>query len=157
MIVDADARSKRMKYTAEVFTPDLLVTQMLMKLPKSVWAEGKTFCDPAVGNGQFLIYVLLQKIRRGHKPIEALRTIYGVDILPDNVNECRIRLLKLVSAFEDVTKEHIAIVLQNIACADSLEFDFEFEVSPSSKLVKKWMKIFAEIMDDIPLACFPAA
>lgn len=49
-------RSKERKsQLGEVFTPTKLVLQMLTKLPKGTkkgaWTEGKTYCDPACGNG----------------------------------------------------------------------------------------------------------
>ena len=82
-------RQQRAKRTAEVFTPNSLVNDMLNKLPEEVWEENKTFCDPAVGNGQFLVWILLRKIAKGHKPAEALKTVYGADIMRDNIQECR--------------------------------------------------------------------
>ncbi len=77
-------REKRRKQTAEVFTPNKLVNEMLDKLSdcsnNSVWKEGKTFCDPACGNGNFLVWVLLIKISKGHNPTEAIKAIHGLDI-----------------------------------------------------------------------------
>jgi len=57
-----ERRSERKKQTAEVFTPPKLVSDMLDKLPDTVWEDGKTFCDPACGDGNFLIQVLWRKI-----------------------------------------------------------------------------------------------
>jgi hypothetical protein len=64
----------------------------------------------------------------GHKPLEALLSIYGVDIMSDNIRECRIRLLLLVSLFETVTSDHIKAVLTNIVFVSkgSLEYDCSF-------------------------------
>ena len=39
--VNAKRRVKRKKQTAEVFTPDSLVNDMLNKLPDEVWEEEK--------------------------------------------------------------------------------------------------------------------
>ena len=84
----AALRSERAKKSAEVFTTDGLVGAMLSKLPKEVWEEGKTFVDPAgCGNGQFLMWVLIRKIAASHDPVEALKTLYGVDIVQENINE----------------------------------------------------------------------
>ena len=55
IIGQTETRKARQKQTAEIFTPDYLVNEMLDQLPKTVWEENKTFCDPACGNGQFLI------------------------------------------------------------------------------------------------------
>ena len=130
-----DVRAKRAKKTAEVFTPDELVCEMLSKLPKETWEEGKTYLDPAVGNGQFLIWVLIRKISLGHNPTEALKTLYGADIYQDNVNECKLRLLKVMQvAGINVTIEHVRIVSKNIFWCrpdvyskGSLDYDFEFD------------------------------
>jgi len=90
-------RSKeRIKRTAEVFTPPELVEEILNKLPSKVWRKGKTFIDPACGNGNFLVAVLTRKLKRGHPPLEALQSIYGTDIMLDNIQECRMRLLATV-------------------------------------------------------------
>src|ERR1035437_5515752 len=90
-------RQKRKKSTAEEFTPLPLVNEMLDKLTKEVWQEGKTYCDPACGNGNFLVEVLKRKLNNHHNALQALQTIYGVDIMQDNIKECRLRLLKLIS------------------------------------------------------------
>ena len=62
--INEKRREKRRKQTAEVFTPDTLVNEILDKLPKNVWQEGEehTVLDPTCGNGQFLIWVLLRKL-----------------------------------------------------------------------------------------------
>ncbi len=122
------SREERYRVTGEVFTPPSLTKKILSSLPKEVWKENKTFLDPACGNGNLLIPVLWRKIENGHKPLEALQSVYGVDIMPDNVRECRIRLLLLVSLFETVTGDHIKAVLTNIVFVKkgSLEYDFSF-------------------------------
>jgi predicted RNA methylase len=139
-------RDERKKQTAEVFTPPKLVRQMLNKLPTEVWKKGKTFIDPACGNGNFLIAVLHRKIERGHNVLEALLTIYGVDIMADNVQECRLKLLKLISLYETVTAEHIVAVIQNIVYINinnhpggSLDYDFAFDNKANSKHVERWV------------------
>jgi type I restriction-modification system DNA methylase subunit len=108
-----DIRDKRRKQTAEVFTPSWLVAQMLDKLPMEVWTENKTFCDPACGNGNFLVAILERKLAKGHPPLEALRTIYGVDIMADNVAECRQRLLDIVARVEKFSVGISTIIIRN--------------------------------------------
>lgn len=152
-MVKDEVRLARQKKTAEVFTPTALVMEMLSKLPKSVWKKGKTFLDPAVGNGQFLGAILLEKIKRGHKPLEALQSLYGVDIMKDNVNECRLKLLKAIATLEPITREHVEIVLTNIVCANSLEYDFNFSQKPRKDMVDNWIKGIYEngVFDKVPL------
>lgn len=86
---------ERQKKCGEVFTPTSLVLEMFSKLGEEAWEEGKTYCDPSAGNGQFLAAALLMKIGLGHDRLGALRAIYGVELLPDNVEVCKKRLTKL--------------------------------------------------------------
>ena len=110
----------RVKATGEVFTPTPLVQKMLDELPKSLFVDAtKTFCDPSCGDGQFLGEVIIRKIENGSTLEQALSTTYGVDIMQDNVDLCRERLL----CGRDDLKE---IVYKNIVCADALEYDYLF-------------------------------
>ena len=149
--------AERIKQNGEVFTPDFLVKEMIDKLPKSVWEEGKTFCDPAVGDGQFLVHVLQRKLEKGHNPLLALRLVYGVDIMRDSIKDCRIRLLKLVQHFTPVTREHIYTVMRNIVWVNqkhypngSLDYDFSFKNSIDERSIQRWLKDFNND-DDLPV------
>jgi len=139
-------REDRVKQTAEVFTPPRIVHQMLSKLPKEVWKKGKTFCDPACGNGNFLIAVLWRKIERNHNALEALQCVFGVDIMRDNILECRLRLLKIVSLYEEITEDHIKAVFTNIVWINknkyengSLDYDFSFNNKLNQRDIDRWM------------------
>ena len=133
--------NERIKLNGEVFTPPQLVCDMLDKLPKETWYKGKTFLDPACGNGNFLVEILERKLKRKHGPLDALRTIYGIELMADNVEECRIRILKIIATHEEVTAEHIQVVLTNIVCADALKYDMEFEEQkkPNYSETRKWI------------------
>lgn len=143
-----EKRKQRAKQTAEVFTPPKLIKQMLNKLPKEVWKKGKTFLDPACGNGNFLISVLWRKLERGHDSLDALKSIYGVDIMKDNIQECRLRLLKLISLYEDIEEEHVQTVFNNIIYINqnkhrggSLDYDFAFNSNRQSKQnIDRWLE-----------------
>ena len=88
-----DRMTDRVKETGEVFTPTDLVIEMLMGMPTSMFAPGKTVIDPACGDGQFLIAVKwLKVIEFNMSQDEALEDIYGVDIMRDNVDLCKRRL-----------------------------------------------------------------
>jgi len=114
-------RSKeRISKLGEVFTPTELVLEMLDELPVEMWEDGKTFLDPTCGNGQFLVQVLKRKIALGHK--ETLSTIYGADIMQDNVSECKERLLAIAGN----TKANRKILNTNIVCEDGLVYDYSF-------------------------------
>ena len=139
-----EKRQKRQKITAEVFTPPKLANEMLNKLPSEVWSENKTFLDPAAGNGEFLIWVFLRKVQKKHSTLAALQSIYGVEIMLDNVQECRIRLLKLSSWCGEITLDHISVVLTNIVCHDALTYDFEFNQIPHRKTCEAYWAIVQE-------------
>lgn len=113
----------RVKATGEVFTPTELVREMLERIPIEQFQDpAKTFLDNSCGDGQFLGEVLIRKMENGSTFEQALSTTYGVDLMQDNVNECRKRLL---CGSQD--PNHIAVVEQNIYQADGLKFSYEFK------------------------------
>jgi len=116
----------RIKQTAEVFTPTPLVQEMLDKLedsdPTLFSDPTKTFLDNSCGDGQFLSEVVIRKMERSGCSLEqALRTTYGVELMEDNVIECRKRL-----AGPEPTPEILEIVTKNIVCHDALTYDYTF-------------------------------
>jgi hypothetical protein len=112
--------SQRIKATGEVFTPTNLVQEILDQLPPELFTiPGKTFLDPSCGDGQFLSEVLIRKLESGQEFETALSSIYGVDLMKDNVVECRNRLL---CGREDLRH----IVDNNIVCTDGLEYHYRF-------------------------------
>jgi hypothetical protein len=117
----------RVKQTAEVFTPASLVQEMLDKLeeqdPTLFSDPNKTFLDNSCGDGQFLSEVIIRKMERSGCSLEqALKTTYGVELMEDNVNECRKRL-----AGPNPTPEILEIVTKNIVCHDALTYDYFFQ------------------------------
>jgi type I restriction-modification system DNA methylase subunit len=110
----------RIKATGEVFTPTPLVQEILDKLDPELFKDPtKTFLDPTCGDGQFLSEVLIRKLENGIDFETALSTIYGVDLMQDNVELCRERLL--------CGQEHLRyIVEKNIVCADALTYNYCF-------------------------------
>jgi type I restriction-modification system DNA methylase subunit len=110
----------RIKATGEVFTPTPLVQEILDQLPQELFRDPtKTFLDPSCGDGQFLGEVLIRKMENGSTFEQALSTIYGVDLMQDNVDLCRERLL---CGREDLRH----IVEKNIVCHDALTYDYSF-------------------------------
>ena len=84
---------QRIQATAEHFTPTELVQNMIDSLPEELFTDPtKTFIDPACGDGQFLGEVLIKKLENGIDLNTALDTLYGVDIMRDNVDLCKKRL-----------------------------------------------------------------
>ena len=121
-------RKLRRKETAEDFTPPELVLEMLDKLPSSCFTDpSKTFCDPAAGNGNFLVFILSRKLSLGHPPLQALATIWAVELMLDNVEEMKARLLALLpnTLTPEERIEAQRIVDHNIICHNALTWDFE--------------------------------
>jgi type I restriction-modification system DNA methylase subunit len=113
----------RVKATGEVFTPTSLVSEVLDSLPEEQFTNlTKTFLDPACGDGQFLGEVLIRKMENGSTFEQALSTVYGIDLMQDNVDLCRERLL---CGRNDLRH----IVEQNIVCADALRYHYRFDSS----------------------------
>ena len=116
----------RVKTTGEIFTPTSRVQKELDKIQKhepNAFADRiRTFIDPGCGDGQFLGEVLIRKMENGSTFEQALSTIYGVDLMPDNVKLCQDRLL---CGREDLRH----IVEQNIVCADALRYHYRFDGS----------------------------
>lgn len=99
----------------EVFTAEKEVNAMLNLLPQTIWNKiTNTFLEPACGTGNFLAEILsrkldavlellsAKKIKKKHQAfnysfhaVQAVSSIYGIEILTDNCNECRERLLNL--------------------------------------------------------------
>lgn len=119
---------KRVQDFGEVYTNPREVNAMCDLIPEDVWDNiDSTFLEPACGNGNFLVEIVRRKLNRCRTPQEALRavsSVYGIDILPDNVIESRERVKALVrDMFHGVD---LSVVDRNIICGDSLE------------IMKKW-------------------
>lgn len=116
----ADRDKVRVKSTGEVFTPTPLVQEILDQLDPALFTDpAKTFIDPSCGDGQFLSEVLIRKLQNGHTLEQALGTIYGVDLMADNVKLTQDRLLCGHEEFRP-------IVEKNIVNADALTYDYNF-------------------------------
>ena len=113
----------RIKQTNEVFTPTALVIEVLDQMDQVIFTDPtKTVIDNCCGDGQFLSEVLIRKVENGIDFETALSTIYGVDLMEDNVELCRERLQ---CGREDLRH----IVEQNIVCANALRYHYRFDGS----------------------------
>lgn len=129
----------RVKATGEVFTPTELVCEILEQIPTDQFTDpAKTFLDNSCGDGQFLGEVLIRKVENGIPFEQALQTIYGVDLMQDNVELCRERLL---CGREDLR----VIVEKNIVCADALRYHYRFDGTDPYKTQQEWH--FSDLFD----------
>lgn len=109
------------KQRGEVFTPEPLVEEMLGKLPPGFFTSvEKTMLDNSCGNGNFLVKILEWRMKNGISHLDALKTIYGIELDPDNAKECRERL-SLGSKSDDIWK----VLNHNIICANALDPNHE--------------------------------
>jgi hypothetical protein len=107
---------KSIKERGEVFTPMPLVREIIDKCGTIDKNIVKDILDNSCGNGNFLIEVLNKKIREGMSHLDALKTIYGIDIDENNVCECKKRL-----SLDSKDDEMWSILNRNIICADALD------------------------------------
>lgn len=98
---------QRVAERGEVFTAEREVNAMLDLVANECLRPDSRFLEPACGNGNFLTAILkrkLSELRRKYKnspydyekqAIVAIGSLYGVDIMRDNVDECRERLFSI--------------------------------------------------------------
>ena len=137
-----DRDKNRVKQTQECFTKDFLVQKACdiieEKDPTAFSDPTKTFIDPTgCGDGQFLGEVLIRKMENGIDFEQALSTIYGVDLMDDNVELCRERLL---CGREDLRH----IVERNIVCHDALTYDYSFNGTNNTNEELRFEELFHE-------------
>lgn len=135
---------KRVADHGEVFTNEREVNAMLDLVKHETERIDSRFLEPACGNGNFLAEVLRRKLavvdaRYRKSQIEweryaviAVSSIYGVDILEDNAQECRERLFQIfderyTTLFKDKCKEECRRSIKflfgrNILWGDALDF-----------------------------------
>ena len=130
------ARRKTGKKTNEFFTPYSIVKRMCDKIPDDEWADPeKTWLEPCMGDGNFVCYIIWNRIQHGVDWQTALKTLYGVELQADNVLECHDRVIDLLAKLNIDFDEHIArkIMKENLVCSDFFKWDFE-----------NWKPIFCE-------------
>ena len=135
---------KRVSDHGEVFTGEREVNAMLDLVKQETERIESRFLEPACGNGNFLAEVLRRKLkvvndRYSKNQIEweryatiTVSSIYGVDILEDNAEECRERLFKIFEeTYKSLFKEKIKdeclrsikyLLNRNILWGDALDF-----------------------------------
>jgi hypothetical protein len=142
---DKQVKSKeRVAEYGEVFTNPREVNAMLDLVKHETERIDSRFLEPACGNGNFLAEVLNRKLnvveqKYSHTQIEwefyaviAVSSIYGVDILEDNVEECCQRLFNIFkerynALFTEKCKPEVLrsvefLLHRNILWGDALDF-----------------------------------
>ena len=138
------ANRQRIIDHGEVFTPPGLVNDMLDLVAHECERIDSRFLEPACGNGNFLAEVLRRKLWTVDKKnardrqkwerdaVLSVCSVYGIDLLPDNVAACQTRLLAVVNDAhaarfkeplpEPATRAVAFILARNVVQGDALTF-----------------------------------
>ena len=129
---------KRVADHGEVFTPEWMVNAMLDLVKEESERIDSRFLEPACGSGNFLIKVLQRKLtsvelKFGKSEFEkrqyallSVMCIYGIELLPDNISECRDNMLEILAEYMRLDKEddlYVAasyVLSQNLIQGDAL-------------------------------------
>ena len=126
-----DVRKNRRKGkggTQEFFTPYSIIKRMCDKIPDDEWSDPeKTFLEPCMGDGNIVCYIIWNRIQHGIDWQTALNTLYGLELMHDNVLECHDRVIDLLTKLGIEFDERTArkIMEKNLVCADFFKWDFE--------------------------------
>lgn len=129
---------ERVANHGEVFTPPWLVEAMLDLVKGETERIDARFLEPACGSGNFLVQILRRKLvavelkyarsdfERRQYALLALMCIYGVELLLDNIDECRANLLEIlaeylhVDASDDLHRAASYVLSQNLVHGNAL-------------------------------------
>lgn len=92
----------RVKKHGEVFTPDWVVKEMCDLVgEEGAWDNiDNTFLEPAAGTGNFVVEILRRKLSKcssGDEKLRALKSVYAIELLQDNVDEMKARVRAIMS------------------------------------------------------------
>lgn len=122
----------------EVFTPTWMVEAMLDLVKDETERIDARFLEPACGSGNFISRILQRKLaavelkygrsdfERQHFALLGLMCIYGIELLADNVAECRAAALGIFAEYTDIGKEDDLyqaashVLMSNILHGDAL-------------------------------------
>jgi hypothetical protein len=127
---------KRVADHGEVFTPSWMVESMLDLVKSESERIDSRFLESACGSGNFLRTVLSRKLsvvqakygksefELRHQALFGLMCIYGIELLPDNVIECRSNLLSVFNSFLDLKSDDVlSLAASKVLHANILQGD----------------------------------
>lgn len=112
---------KRVADHGEVFTPSRIVESMLDMVKNESERIDSRFLEPACGSGNFLRAVLTRKLmtvqakygkndfEKRHHALFAVMCIYGIELLEDNLKECRGNLLEIFTNYLELVEDDVWI------------------------------------------------
>lgn len=137
---------ERVQNHGEVFTPKWMVQKMLAEpsIQEKVQNIHATFLEPSAGEGAFLVEILHQRLSHidqntsksawPKQALWALMSIYGIELLPDNlskaqtamlrvaVNHYQAKMQKALSVQTDFYKAAKFVIMVNIVQGNTLEY-----------------------------------
>lgn len=129
---------KRVADHGEVFTPAWMVDAMLDLVKDESERIDSRFLEPACGSGNFIVKVLRRKLaaverkfgksdfEKQHYALLALMCIYGIELLADNIAECRANMLEILTEYldidetDDLCRAATYVLSQNLVHGDAL-------------------------------------
>lgn len=120
---------ERVKNHGEVFTPIWLVNEMLDNIEKedpTVFSDvSKTFLEPSCGTGNFVVEIYRRKLNVAknsrEKAEQALRSLWCIELLEDNMLECRQRVKELFAYYGWEKMPFDEVFEKQFLIGDSLE------------------------------------
>ena len=122
----------------EVFTPPWMAERMLDLVKDETERIDSRFLEPAFGSGNFLVRILQRKLaavelkygqsdfEKRHYALLALMCAYGIELLADNIAECRANMLEIFADYlnleesEDFYPAASYVLSQNLVHGDAL-------------------------------------
>lgn len=121
----------RVRDHGEVFTPQWLVKDMCDLVDSEIRDINKKILQPSCGNGNFIMQLLKRRleIKDLNKDyiLASIKTLYGVDILEDNIKETKQRVLDYINEHIEIDEQFKLKIMQildsNIICTDWIKDD----------------------------------
>jgi len=122
----------------EVFTPPWMVEAMLDLVKDETERIDSRFLEPGCGGGNFLVRILKRKLaavelkfgksdfEKRHYALLALMCTYGIELLADNIAECRANMLEILADYlnleesDDLCRAASYVLSQNLVHGDAL-------------------------------------
>lgn len=122
----------------EVFTPAWLIEAMLDLVKDETERIDSRFLEPACGSGNFLVQILRRKLaaveckygksdfERRHYALLGLMCMYGIELLPDNIAECRANVLEILAEYlnlddsDELYRAAFYVLSQNLVHGDAM-------------------------------------
>jgi hypothetical protein len=122
----------------EVFTPAWMVEAMLDLVKSETERIDSRFLEPACGSGNLLVRILQRKLvavelkfgksnfEKRHYALLSLMCTYGIELLADNIAECRSSMLKIFTDYlgpnrsQDSNRAALYVLRQNLVHGNAL-------------------------------------